>query len=59
MQKEKYKKIIEVQNKIENQLNENILLEINETKKANRKITYWKIATGTLAGLIIYDKIIK
>jgi predicted transposase YbfD/YdcC len=59
MQKEKYKKIIEVQNKIENQLNENILLEINETKKANRKVTYWKIATGTLAGLIIYDKIIK
>jgi chromosome condensin MukBEF ATPase and DNA-binding subunit MukB len=59
IQKEKYKNTIEVQNKIENQLNENILFEINETKKANRKATYWKIATGTLAGLIIYDKIIK
>jgi predicted transposase YbfD/YdcC len=59
IQKEKYKNIIEIQNKIENQLNENILFEINETKKANRKAIYWKIATGTLAGLIIYDKIIK
>jgi predicted transposase YbfD/YdcC len=57
VQKEKYKNIIEIQNKIENQLNENILHEINETKKANRKATYWKIATGTLAGLIIYDKL--
>jgi predicted transposase YbfD/YdcC len=57
IQKEKYKNIIEIQNKIENQLNENILYEINETKKANRKATYWKIATGTLAGLIIYDKL--
>jgi hypothetical protein len=59
IQKEKYKNIIDIQNRIENQLNENILFEINETKKANRKATYWKIATGTLAGLIIYDKIIK
>jgi predicted transposase YbfD/YdcC len=57
IQKEKYKSIIEIQNKIENQLNENILFEINETKKANRKATYWKIATGTLAGLLIYDKL--
>jgi hypothetical protein len=57
VQKEKYKNIIEIQNKIENQLNENILHEINETKKANRKANYWKIASGTLAGLIIYDKI--
>ena len=46
-----------IQNKIENQLNENLLFEIIETRKANRNATYWKIATGTLAGLIIYDKI--
>lgn len=59
IQKDNYRKIIESQLNIEDQLNDNLLYEINQTKKANRKATYWKIGTGILGSLLIYDKIIK
>lgn len=59
IEKEKYRNIIVSQLNIESQLNENLLFEINKTKKANRNATYWKIGTGILGGFLIYDKIIK
>jgi hypothetical protein len=46
-------------NNIESELNENLLYEINQTRKANRNATYWKIGTGILGGFLIYDKILK
>ena len=58
-QKINLKNIIESQSNIESQLNENLLYEINQTRKANRNATYWKITTGILGGFLIYDKIIK
>ena len=59
IQKDKQKIIIQVQERMESQLLENIMHEYKETEKAKRNALYWKIATGTLGGLLFYDKIIK
>ena len=59
IQKEKQKSIIQVQERMESQLIDNLMHEYKETEKAKRNALYWKIATGTLGGFLIYDKIIK
>jgi len=59
IQKEKQKNIIQVQERMESQLLDNLMHEYKQTEKAKKNALYWKIATGTLGGFLIYDKIIK